>query len=279
MIKSYAKINLSLRVVQKLKNGFHDIQSNNLLLDLHDKIEITKTDKKKDIIIFKGPFKKMVSSYKNSIKDTILNLKKYKLISKKNYYKIIVNKKIPVFAGFGGGTSNSFFLIKYLVKKKIENKIKNIFEKKLGSDLGIFSFKQSFQKKLGCFTQYKKKYIFTFLLVYPNIKCSTKYIYSKVKNYSERSKLNNIRFNSKSYFLNEMKKDRNDLERIVLKKYKKIEQVIDLISTQKGCYFSRLTGSGSACFGIFKSRKLAYKGLKIVKNKFPKYWCVVSKTI
>ena len=76
-----------------------------------------------------------------------------------------------------------------------------------------------------------------------------------------------------------MKKDRNDLERIVLKKYKKIEQVIDLISTQKGCYFSRLTGSGSACFGIFKSRKLAYKGLKIVKNKFPKYWCVVSKTI
>ena len=86
-----------------------------------------------------------------------------------------------MFAGFGGGTSNSFFLIKYLVKKKIENKIKNIFEKKLGSDLGIFSFKQSFQKKLGCFMQYKKKYNLSFLLVYPNIKCSTKSIYSKVK--------------------------------------------------------------------------------------------------
>ena len=47
MIKSYSKINLSLRVLKKLKTGMHDIQSNSVLVDLHDKIYVTNSKKKK----------------------------------------------------------------------------------------------------------------------------------------------------------------------------------------------------------------------------------------
>ena len=65
MIKSYCKINLSLRVLKKLKNGLHDIQSNTLLIDLHDIIKIHKINKKNDIIIFTGEFRKLVNKLKN----------------------------------------------------------------------------------------------------------------------------------------------------------------------------------------------------------------------
>ena len=42
VIKSYAKINLLLKVNSKLKNGLHDIQSFFCLIDLSDKIKIKK---------------------------------------------------------------------------------------------------------------------------------------------------------------------------------------------------------------------------------------------
>ena len=48
MIKSYSKINLFLRVLKKNSNGLHNIQSSVMLLDLHDRINIKKTNKKQD---------------------------------------------------------------------------------------------------------------------------------------------------------------------------------------------------------------------------------------
>ena len=57
MIKSFCKINLSLRVLRKLKNRLHDIETNSLLINLYDTIKIKKIKGKKDLIIFKGNFK------------------------------------------------------------------------------------------------------------------------------------------------------------------------------------------------------------------------------
>ena len=58
-----------------------------------------------------------------------------------------------------------------------------------------------------------------------------------------------------------------------------VKKVINFVKIQNGCYFSRITGSGSACIGIFSSMQTAVFTQKLIKLKFPKYWCVVSKTI
>ena len=52
ILKSFSKINLSLRINKKLASGFHDIQSFFCLINLHDQIKITKNRKKKDTIKF-----------------------------------------------------------------------------------------------------------------------------------------------------------------------------------------------------------------------------------
>ena len=44
-IKSYSKINLTLRVLNKLKNGIHNIETNSTLINVFDEI-IIKKDKK-----------------------------------------------------------------------------------------------------------------------------------------------------------------------------------------------------------------------------------------
>ena len=61
--------------------------------------------------------------------------------------------------------------------------------------------------------------------------------------------------------------------------YSKVGQVINLLKSQKGCYFSRITGSGSACIGVFSDKKTAILTQKVIKLKFPKYWTYVSKTM
>mgnify|MGYP001406348713 FL=1 len=63
-IKSYAKLNLSLRVGKKLNSGLHNIQTNTFLINLHDKILIKKNKKKKDRITFNGPFSHLVEKKK-----------------------------------------------------------------------------------------------------------------------------------------------------------------------------------------------------------------------
>ena len=65
MIKSYAKINLFLKILKKNKNGLHNIQSSVMLLNLYDEIKIKSSTK--DIIKFTGQFTNNINQYKNSI--------------------------------------------------------------------------------------------------------------------------------------------------------------------------------------------------------------------
>ena len=184
VLNSYSKINLSLLVTSKDKNKFHNIQSYFCLISLKDKIKIKKINKKKDIINFNGAFSKLISKKNNSIKTLLITLRKLNLTS--SYYSISIEKKIPVFAGLGGGTSNAFSIMKYIMKTKITNKNLHKIEKKIGTDLKLFLYKQGFLKNLRSVVDLKTKHKFYFVLIKPSFKCSTKEIYAKVRKFSKK---------------------------------------------------------------------------------------------
>ena len=71
ILKSFSKINLSLNINNKMKNGLHEIQSHYCLINLIDKIKIKKINEKKDSIVFKGPFVKHIKKSNNSITTTM----------------------------------------------------------------------------------------------------------------------------------------------------------------------------------------------------------------
>ena len=280
MIKSYCKINLFLKVLKKLKKtGLHNIQSNTALLALHDEITIELSTKKEDEVKFYGKFSRHVPKNKNTVVDTMKILRDQKLISDFKRYKITINKKIPVFAGLGGGTSNSVFLTKYFLDNKIKKSLLPIFEEKIGSDFRLFFYKNSYQESLQNIKEFKKKYKFYFILVYPYIKCSTKSIYSKVTHFKSPLKKGLSKISTLEKYIQFLKNESNNLQGIVEKKFKKTIKILELISSLKNCHFSRVTGSGSVCYGIFTSKSAAMSGQKMVQKKFRNYWCVVTKTI
>jgi 4-diphosphocytidyl-2-C-methyl-D-erythritol kinase len=277
VLKSYSKINLSLNVNSKLRSGLHEIQSYYCLINLSDTIKISKIRKKKDKIVFKGSFSKSIKKSNNSIRNLLNLLRNFKLIS--NYYSVTIVKNIPVFSGLGGGTSNAAFVLKFLLKGRITKNILGKFEKLIGSDLRLFFYKQGFLENLKTIKILKKKQKLIFLLIRPNINCSTREIYSKVKRYSKKTKYSFNKINTKKNFISYISTKKNELQSIVEKKYPKIKTLLTDISIEKGCYFSRMSGSGSVCYGLFNSESNAKKAFTKIKTRYPKFWLSIAKTV
>ena len=277
ILNSYSKINLSLSVNRKLRSGLHEIQSYFCLIDLKDKIHIKKINKKKDKILFKGPFGKNIKKYNNSVVKLLKLLRKLDLIS--SFYSVIIIKNIPVFGGLGGGTSNAAFLLRFLLKEKITKIVVNKTEKLIGTDLRLFFCEQGFLENLKTVKVFKKKQNLILLLSRPNVNCSTHEIYSKVTKYSTKIKSDFYKINTKKKFINYILKNKNELQPIVEKKYPIIKKLLTDISVEKGCYLSRISGSGSVCYGLFNNKTTAKKALKRLRNKYPKFWFSIAKTV
>ena len=277
VLKSFAKINLSLSVNSKLKSGLHEIQSYYCLINLNDKIKISKIKKKKDKIVFNGPFVKHIKKSNNSIANLLRLLRNLKLIS--SYYSVDVIKNIPVFSGLGGGTSNAAFILKFLLKDRIAKNILDKVEKLIGSDLRLFFYKKGFLENLKTIKIIKKKQKLFFLLLHPSINCSTREIYSKIARYSEKTKSNFHKMNTRKKFITHISAQKNELQSIVEKKHPIIKTLLIDISTKKGCHFSRMSGSGSVCYGLFNSESNAKKALNKMKIKYPKFWFSIAKTV
>ena len=274
---SFAKINLTLKVNSKNKNSLHEIQSYFCLINLADKINLKKSKNNKDIITFRGPFAKLVNKSNNTILTVLKLLRRLRLIS--NYYTITVTKNIPVYAGLGGGTSNSAAIFKYLLNKKINKSLIKKVEDKIGSDLKLFFYKQGFLENLSSIIDLKKKQKIFFVLIQPLVKCSTKEIYSRARNYSRKKKLEKNKINTRIKFIKYLANDSNELQSIVEKKYPIVKELLSNIEIEKGCHFSRMTGSGSVCYGIFNNQLEAKRALNNLKIKYPKFWTALAKTV
>ena len=282
-IKSYCKINLTLQVIKKLRNGYHNISSIITFCDLYDIISVSKTKNSKDIISFSGKFKNGINKKINTATKVLKLIRKNKLLVNQNFI-INIKKNIPHGSGLGSGSANAADLLNYFnskMKLKLSKKKIKRLARKIGFDVPI-----SLERKNTFLTgekdkilRIKNKFSLNLLIVYPNLICSTKKIYKLNKNLSKKNSKTFLHIKNNKKLIDFFKNQSNDLEKTVIKVYPKVKKILNYIKTLKGCYFSRITGSGSACIGIFSNMKNTIYAKKLIKLKYPKYWCVVSKTI
>ena len=278
-INSFAKINFSLNVINRLPNNYHTIESLVTFVKLSDIIYIKLIKDKKHFISFSGKFSKNIKK-NNTIFRLLKALDEKKLLNN-NKFKIKVIKNIPQKSGMGGGSMNAATLLYYFFQKKlIRISFKEIYKiaYSIGSDVAL-----GLQKKNTILFSNKKvkklklKTKFYVLLVKPNINYSTQLIYSKVKEYSKQKyKYNHKRYFSREYLIT----SKNDLEKIVLNKYPKIKSLKFFLETLPGLIFVRMTGSGSTIVAYFKSKKVLDIATRIFKRQYGNYyWSIKSITI
>ena len=278
-IKSYAKINISLGVLGKLKSKLHKIESLIAFLNFYDEIFIKKIKNKEHKVVFIGKFSKGISKSNTIIK--LLRILDNKKILKNQKYFIKINKKIPQKSGLGGGSMNAASIFKYLLNKqkiKLNQREILLICSKIGSDVAIgMQNKTSILYSNGKIKSLNNKNLkFYTLSVRPNFGCSTKSIYRKVKNFSRPifKKNNKLNFNNK--FLSNIK---NDLEIPAFHQHPALKKIKIFLEKVDKVLFVRMTGSGSTIVGYFNSKKTALNAKKILKKNYKSYLCILSKTI
>ncbi len=105
---AYAKINLVLNVVDKLENGYHQIEFLMDSVDLHDVVTVERSDAD-EVCVIDHP---QLSNLDNLAYDALKVMRdNYKFT---NNYKITIEKNIPVAAGMAGGSSDAAAVMRIL---------------------------------------------------------------------------------------------------------------------------------------------------------------------
>ena len=253
-VESPSKINIGLNVVEKRKDGFHNLQTIFYPLLLSDKLTFQKSDK----LELTSNSKTLKELDENLILKAIWLLKRE--ISIEIKVKIFLEKLIPIGAGLGGGSSNTAATLKAINKLF---KLNLSYEKlsdlalKLGSDVPFFlnaipSYAESRGEKL---IPLNLEIQYPILVVNPGINISTRWAFERIVPSKPNYKLSHL-LSSNLDFSEIRDQLKNDFEPIVFKEYPSIQKIKNDLYN-KGAIFAIMSGTGSTVYGIFSNLQKA----------------------
>jgi 4-diphosphocytidyl-2-C-methyl-D-erythritol kinase len=253
ILKSPAKVNLFFEIKNKRNDGYHNIETIMQTISLHDELSFENADKD---IILECDNKSLPCDKRNLIYKGALSLKTHFNINKG--VKICLQKKIPLEAGLGGGSSTAATTILALIKLwniKTTQKELELIASKLGADVPFFlTGGTCLCEGIGeIVTPIKNINNLDMVLVNPAFGISTIEVYKRINfPLTNPVKIHKIKqlicdglFNNKQAFKNCF----NRLEEFVFVDFITIAKIKSLLN-KLGC-ISLMSGSGSTVFGIF----------------------------
>ena len=252
-----AKLNLFLKIINKRKDGYHNLQSIFQLIDLQDNIFIKIRHEDTQININNSS---LLIKPEN---DLAFKAAQSILSNRQLGADIFINKKIPLGAGLGGGSSNAATVIMAINKLAKFNLSKTDLIKsslKLGADIPFFiNGVNAWVEGVGEILYDIKIPNSTYVVMVPNLSINTKTIFSGFK-------LTNSTIPLKiASSFNAVKHDfvKNDLEETVIKKYEKMTELLRWMS----CFGNaKMSGTGSSIFIRTKNLNMA----KSIKENKPR---------
>ena len=247
--KSYAKVNIFLKISNK-RDGYHELVSRFVRVhSLYDTISFIKSSRKAFDII--GEF--------GCKMETNTVYKAYKLLERYDSvrdffqsYSVKIEKKIPEFAGLGGGSSNAATFLnmtnKYCNLNLSKDELCEIAVK-IGADVPFFVYEYDSANVTGIGEIVEKfdEEILDIEIITPQIKCNTGEIFKVFrenfyKQISNEDANNLLKLKSIDILKQFDIKDANDLFEPALSLYPQLNDY-----AKKDWYFS---GSGSSFFKV-----------------------------
>lgn len=252
MVFPNCKINLGLHILQKRKDGFHDLETIFYPIPLQDALEIIPIDTKDQELHFTASGLTIDTHFQNNI-----CVKAYYLL-KKDYPALPpigmhLHKCIPMGAGLGGGSADGAFTL-LLLNKRFNLGLTSAqlvnYALQLGSDCPFFIHNKP------CFASGRgEKMIplnldlsaYRFIVVNPGIHINTGWAFSQLTLNNTRSSLQEIIQLPVAQW-----KDRlvNDFENPIFAAHPEIKQIKEHFY-QQGAIYASMTGSGSTVYALF----------------------------
>lgn len=256
-IAAPAKINLFLEVLGKRPDGYHEIETVMQQVSLCDYIYMENHNK--DI-------KFTCSNPELPVGEDNLVLKAVRLFQKESKISRGVNihleKRIPIGAGLGGGSSDAvatLFGLNKVWQVGYDQKKLMSFAEKLGSDTAFFvSGNTAICRGRGeVVTPYPLTVKYNYIIIYPRLEVSTATVYKNFKIVLTKN-LKDVNFFLQSLSSGSPEKLgaslHNRLEEVVFQLYPGIEKIKKTLAMFDFCGIL-LSGSGSALYGLCKGER------------------------
>ena len=275
-LSAFAKINIGLNIISNRPDGYHNIETVFQQIDLFDKI-ILKKSGSDQIRIFSNNNK--VPKSENNICYQAIRLVQ-QCANLKHGIDIVIQKRIPLSSGLGGGSSDAASVLIGLNQLwQLELTKDDLYQLALtlGADVPFFLLGGTV---LATGVGEKLEHIdlpfdFHCVIIYPNIEISSTWAYKNF-NFSLTKtkkciKLSHIFLNSFSVS-NLRNLIHNDLEEVVFQQYPLLREIKQLLY-RKGAFFACMSGSGSTIYGLFKN----YSDVVVMRSILKPYQTILAK--
>jgi 4-diphosphocytidyl-2-C-methyl-D-erythritol kinase len=271
-----AKINLSLKILGRRSDGFHEIETLIAPISLYDTIQIGKGDSSKGIE-FQCDDPSVPADDENLIVRAAKSF--FAATKRKPAVFIELKKKIPHGAGLGGGSSDAastLLALNELFETKLPREELANMAKTIGSDIPFFIFQSAaLCKGRGeRVTLVRLKEKLSILLLKPEFGVSTAWAYERWQDSRDIPGVSYAAqtFADPTFF--------NDLERPVFEKFVFLAQMKTWLLKQPEVGAALMSGSGSTVFAVMRPNTdadvLANRGKAELD---PELWTCVCKTV
>jgi len=273
-LSSPAKLNLFLDVLAKRPDGYHDIETLFERVSLCDSLRLTEISS--DEIVLASESRDIPANEQNIAYQAAYLIKDSLGIRKG--VKIEIEKKIPVGAGLGGGSSNAASVLMGLNRLwglRLSKQTLISYANRLGSDVAFFILNRKFALGRGRggdleAVRVPRDTTLWHLLFVPPLKVMTRDVYGLLDLEKRgQKKAKSLKLTKKSYDVNILlsllqrgsisslnQNIYNRLSETVIKSYSLVSELkTDLLKS--GLRHVHMSGSGPTLFTIFKSKSEA----------------------
>lgn len=279
-LQSYSKINVSLRVLNRKEDSYHNLEMVTLPLALHDVIEMSLDKYSEDTHITCDDIG--LSNVHHNLCTKALEAMRKEFGFKENFH-IAIHKEIPFAAGLGGGSSNAAAVMKGIVtllQIKTDQETLDRVGASIGADVPFFLHgKAALVEGIGdVLTPISVKKEYYCLLVKPKEGLSTKAVFEACDSFQRspietKEVLQALETGDDDLLARSIG---NDLFEPACSIFPKVRDIVTTLR-EKGFPISSMTGSGSSCFALSND----LKKLKETARFFSDQGCfaTVTKTI
>ncbi len=276
--RSYAKVNLTLDVLSKRSDGYHDVKMIMQTLSLFDLVIVDRAEKG---ITVTSNLKYLPSNDKNIAWQAASLF--FDETGIKGGAKVLLHKNIPVAAGLAGGSGNAAAVLCALDKlynTGLSDEELCKIGLKLGADvpyciMGGTQLAEGIGEKLTELNPLPKM---TFLLVKPAAGVSTAQIYAAIDSCDNLSRpdtekmLNAIEMGDKEEICNNLS---NIMEAVTAAEAPEIYKIKNTL-LEKGAKGAVMSGSGPTVFGIFEDYTTAKKAADEFSKTYKEVYVATS---
>ncbi len=260
-LRSFAKINLALEVKGLRADGYHEVQTIYQSISLCDTIQLEERPRETEIVT---NCRELPIDSRNIVHRACLRLRE--CFSVDRGVKVKIDKKIPLGAGLGGGSSNAAVTLiglSHLWGLSLDRIHLYDIARELGADVPYFLMGGSCLglgrgDELYPLADLPRWWV---VLVVSPFSLATSEVYQRANLLLTKEKNNS---SMKGFFLKESDIAHlmvNDLEEAVFHAYPDLRRVKDLMIEQ-GAKCSLMSGSGPTIYGLFTMHKEAKRAQK-----------------